>query len=116
MSDPSIMQKTAQNAVLQVFARYAMIGVATIGMPLAGLAGKRILDNLDNISAKQDSTRDDINNIRIAIVEIKGANTITNNRIDEISRVSNSRIDALSAWTRTITEEVNKLKDAYYKR
>lgn len=111
----SSVQKAAESATFRFFARACMVVVAMVGLPLAGVAGKRILDTLDKIVEKQDSTKDEINRINQSIIRIEGANLLINGRIDSVNRDFTSRIDALSAWTRKNSDEIDKVKDWFLK-
>lgn len=109
------VQKAAENAVFKLTARSAMIIIAAVGLPLAGVVGKRIIDNLDKISDKQDNLRDEMYRINQLIVGIQGDNRVLNGRIDGINRDFTSRMDSISAWTRRNSDEIDKVKDWFLK-
>ena len=109
------MQKAARSVVARFVLQGAIFLIVAVGVPMGGWVADRMIKTLDKIVDKQDAVKDEMYRINQAILSIQGDNKLLNNRIDEANRTVNSRLDALSAWTRKNSDEIDKVKDWFYR-
>jgi hypothetical protein len=109
------MHKAARSVIARFLLQGAIFVIVSIGVPLGGWVADRMIKTLDKIVEKQDAVKDEMYRINQAILSIQGDNKLLNNRIDESNRTVNSRLDALSAWTRKNADEIDKVKDWFYR-
>jgi hypothetical protein len=112
---PENLVAMARSPLFQFLARICMIFVTTIGVPAGGFIASRVIGTLDRISEKQDTVRSEINLLNQALIRMEGDNRVINARIENVNRDFTSRVDALSAWTRRNSDEIDKVKDWFLK-
>lgn len=115
MSDETSVAKAAKSELFRFVIQGCILLITAVGFPMAGYMADRMVKTLDKISEKQDLTKEEIGRLNQTIVGIQGEARILNSRIDETNRSFTSRIDALSAWTRKNSDEIDKVKDWFYK-
>lgn len=100
--------KVAHSEGFQVFARVCMVFLTFVGLPLGGWMGLRAVSALD-------STRDDINAIKIVMRGMQGQNDLLADRINSVEKNANDRINAVSGWNQRNAEAIDRIRDRMFK-
>lgn len=69
INDSKAMERAAENSVVKLSSRMAMIIITTIGLPLVGYLGHRMVTQLDTMSDVQVTLAKDV---AVIAVEFKG--------------------------------------------
>jgi len=69
MMDKQAMERAAENSVVKLSSRLAMVIITTVGLPLVGYLGHRMVAQLDTMSDVQVTLAKDV---AVIAVEVKG--------------------------------------------
>lgn len=123
----------ANNPSLTWWARWSSVAtpiLLTAGIGVGGYFCDRFLNHVDKIAdaqAEQAAAQTKImadyklemsrslSDIIAAAISLRSDMNIMNGHFNDTQSILSSRVDALSAWTKRNSDDIDKLKDMYYK-
>lgn len=123
----------ANNPALTWWARWSSIitpALITVGIGITGYLGDRYVTHVDKLAeaqiqqskeqtqalnAAKAEVTSGVRDVQQSVISLRGDMNVMNSHFTDTSSVLNSRIDALSNWTKKNADDIDKLRDYTYK-